>query len=111
MTFLIPVSGAITGTAVFTYFGEHIMDWWSARFGSRKPTSFSRRRKILFYWRRFGLYGAAVILPFISPPVGVAIASAFRESPLRIVITYSISLIVWGALFTYFKASLIAMLG
>ena len=111
MTFLIPVTGSITGMVIFTYSGNRIMEWWSRRFGKKKPTSFSRRRKILYYWRKFGLYGAAVILPFISPPVGVAIATAFRESPLRIILTYSVSLIIWGALFTYFKESLITLLG
>ena len=44
-------------------------------------------------------------------PVGVAIATAFRESPRRIIVTYTISLIIWGFLFAYFKEGIIALIG
>lgn len=98
--------GGIAGIVVFTYLGERIRKWWhdyrARKRGNKpkKPLNIKRARRILRIWHRFGLAGiAAVTPPIISPPIGVAIALAFREKRSRILLYMSISVIVWAAIF------------
>lgn len=98
--------GGIAGTFLFTYLGERLRRWLAhyrhkRRQGKgQKPINVRRIRRILRIWHRFGLAGiAALTPPIISPPIGVAIALAFRENRGRIILYMSISVVVWAAIF------------
>jgi len=107
-TYFLTLSGGVAGVAVFSYFGNEIGGWISRKTGrKRKSSPFSRRRKTVHFWKKFGLLGVAILLPFISPPVGVGVAIAFREEPKRIIGFFAASLAIWGLLFSVFKEVLI----
>lgn len=103
--------GAWLGVIVFTYFGNEIRHWTDKRFNSKgKRTSFSRRRKIYLFWKRFGLTGTAALAPFISPAFSVAIAVSFREKTQKIILYLFISLFIWSIVLTRFGGPLFALM-
>lgn len=104
--------GGITGVVVFTYFGKSISGWVSRRFKRSKPLSFKRRRMIVSNWQRYGILGVAILTPFISPPIAVAIALAFDTHHVRHIIAYfSSSIAIWSLLFAVFQETFSKLLG
>lgn len=103
--------GAFIGVWMFTFFGTKIRKWIIQRFPRKKPMSFSRRRKIYLFWKKFGLWGVAFLGPFISPPIAVGIAISFREKPGRIILSMTVSIVFWTLLFTVFRDSMLSLVG
>jgi membrane protein YqaA with SNARE-associated domain len=94
-------AGGIAGTVVYTYFGTEIRKWIQHHIHRKKKRkiNFKRLRTILKLWHRFGIYGIAFLTPpILSPPIGVAIAVAFKEKPRHIILVMSVSFLFWALL-------------
>lgn len=112
-TFLVPTLGAFCGGIFILYFGRFLQVFWQRFVRKNRPAkqrSFAYRRRIHRFWSRFGIVGVGVVLPFISPPVGIAISLAFREHPKRIIVMLVCSLVVWGLVFASLKSWILQLL-
>lgn len=91
--------GGILGVVFFSYFGAGLRKYYLAwRRKKKEPINFRRAKRIRNFWNRYGLYGIAVICPFISPMLAVFIALAFREDYRKIIKYLSISVLIWSML-------------
>ncbi|MEM6264373.1 MAG: hypothetical protein AAGI38_17800 [Bacteroidota bacterium] len=102
-------SGSILGVVLFTYFGGMIRSWFSVRFSKRKSMSFAKRRMIVRVWKQYGLVGVAILTPFLSPPLAVAVALSFKTPNKKIILYLSISLIIWAIGMGAFKEGIMAL--
>lgn len=97
--------GGMGGITFFAFAGT----WLRKRRKSRKKSVHDRKkirraRKYLRFWKKYGIYGVALLTPpMLSPPIGTAIAVAFGEKRKRLLIFMAISMALW--------AGLIAILG
>ena len=66
----------------------------------------SPRRRLRFVvriWKRFGIIGIAVLTPpFLTPPIGAAIAVSFGEKVSRIILFLGASMVAWSLVFAFF---------
>ncbi|MFN0203740.1 MAG: hypothetical protein ACKVTZ_19590 [Bacteroidia bacterium] len=119
--FLTNTIGTIIGLVIFGKGGEWIEHWlhnpWFREkytkvkkfFGSfikwkRKPTPFSRKKRMVKFWNKYGIWGLMVITPFIlAPPLAVGVALSFREKSERFIPILSIGCVVWSLIAALFK--------
>ncbi|MEL6649863.1 MAG: hypothetical protein AAFQ87_03555 [Bacteroidota bacterium] len=91
--------GAWTSAWAFTYFGVAINNWFRSIWKRQKPMKFSRRRKIVAAWKRYGLPGISFLSIILSPMLAIGIAVSFQERPLRIMFFMTIAIFFWSILF------------
>ena len=91
--------GAWASAWVYTYFGVVINNVFRRFFKRQKPMRFSRRRKIVVLWKRYGLAGVSLLSIVLSPMLSIGIAVSFQERPLRIMLYITIAIIFWSVLF------------
>lgn len=105
--------GSFVGVYAFTYFGKEIRKWIDSKFTREKTKNknFGRKRRIIKFWKKYGLWGTSFISPFISPPASVIIALSFREKPIRILRAMLVSLVFWTIVFVSFKNIMISLAG
>jgi len=98
--FLCTTVGGIAGSVFFTYLGDAIRRWIS-RLRGRSPKPLATRWVRL--WERYGLWGVALLTPpILSPPVGTAIALAFRTPRGLLIKRLTIAILLWGFVFAAF---------
>ncbi len=103
--FLSVAIGGILGVSIYAFLGNEIRDWLQRRKranGILSPTAkqIKRLRFVVKIWKRFGIIGVAILTPpFLTPPVGTAIALAFGERVPKIIIYLGVSMIAWSLLF------------
>jgi hypothetical protein len=104
--------GGIGGSVFFTYLGDAVRGWISKLRG-RPPKPLSPRW--VRFWERYGLWGVALLTPpILSPPIGTAIALAFRTPRGVLAWRLTIAMVLWGIVFAAFGEglrSLIQILG
>jgi len=98
---LVPTLGGTIGVLVYSYFGEKIqaiLAAWRSRRGAKKRSfNFKRAKRLYKIWKRVGLVGIAFLTPpVLTPPVGVAVAIAFRATRFNIVLHMFISFLCWS---------------
>ena len=104
--------GGIVSSVGYTYFGKAIKQWYDRTLGKkRKPKSFARRRRIVRFWKTYGLAGTALLIPILSPQISIGIAISFGEKPARIVSYISISIIFWIVVCYLFKGAVLQLTG
>ena len=109
--------GGILGVILFTFLGEVIRTWLKKRRMRRKkdeqkPLKIRKARRILRLWHKYGLIGIAILTPpMISPPFGVIIAVAFRESRARIILYMAISVLAWALVLALLGDQILDLLG
>lgn len=110
--FLTAGLGGVVSSVGYIYFGHYIR-LLAERFLGLKPRqrSFSRRRKIVRIWRRYGLAGTAFLIPILSPQICIGVAIAFREKPLRILSYVSASMVFWIVVCFSLKETVLQVLG
>lgn len=101
-------AGGMTGITFFALAGTRIRHWLALRRVRRgKKINFSKAKKYLKIWRRFGIVGVAALTPpLLSPMVGPVLAAAFGEKFGRIMLFMSISLAVWSVIFGVFAQTI-----
>jgi hypothetical protein len=111
--FIVTVSSGIFGTIVFTYFSAALIKWWS-KFNAKKnllkkKKVFSKgNRRIITIKNKFGLAGLAAIMPIVPGiAIGSFLAERFFSNKQKIILYFSISIMVWSVgiylLFYFFK--------
>lgn len=103
--------GGCVGIMLFTFFGAKIARLIEVHLRRNRTMSFKVRRRIINTWRRFGIVGVAVLTPFLSPPLAVAIALSFHTSPRKTVAWLCGSIIAWSLLFGLFRDQVAAITG
>ena len=104
--------GAVVGAWLFTYFGVAIRGWIDKNFTFRKkPRSFASKRRIVKFWKRYGLAGVAFLIPLFSPQISIAIALSFRERPFKIGVFISIAAVAWTFVMWYLKETVLELFG
>lgn len=102
--FVCTTGGGIAGSVFFTYLGDAIRRGIS-RLRGRPPKPLAPRWVRL--WERYGLWGVALLTPpILSPPIGTAIALAFRTPRGLLVRRLTIAMLIWGFLFAAFGEGL-----
>ena len=107
VTCLATISGGIIGTLVVLIPGERIGAWLAKR-REGKPRSKNMERAARI-WDRYGLIGFAFFSPVLpGVPLGALMALALGTPKRRVLLWFSLSLVVWsvgvtlaGALFLY----------
>lgn len=93
--------GGILGVIVFSYFGAFLRRYSK---GLRKyfqlKHNYSRAKRLMTFWHKYGIIGMAFISPFVSPMIAVIVALAFREKPLNIIRYYCTALVLWTVIFS-----------
>ncbi|MCB0656836.1 MAG: hypothetical protein KDC57_11905, partial [Saprospiraceae bacterium] len=98
--------GAWLGALVFTYFGTEIRKLIQKRF-KFDPMSFSRRRKMYLFWKRYGLLGTTILIPLFSPMISIGIAVSFQEKPGRIMRYMTVAIFLYTLIFAVFKEAVV----
>ena len=111
--FIVAVTSGIFGTIVFTYFSAALIKWYSnfrikRAGGNRKKIFTTTNRRIINIKNKFGLAGLAAIMPvFPGIAVGSFLAERFFSNKQKIILYFSISIIIWTVgiyfLFYFFK--------
>lgn len=102
--------GASVSVVVYTFFGQGINFWIKRVFKRRKPTSFKRRRRVYTIWKKYGLFGVAMLSPILSPMISVAVAVSFQEPPRRIILFNIGSILFWTILFALAREGILDLL-
>lgn len=111
--FIVSVTSGIFGTIVFTYFSAALIKWWGnfqkKRLGGQRKKIFTTtNRRIITIKNKFGLIGLAGIMPiFPGIAVGSFLAERFFSNKHKIILYFSISIVIWTVgiyfLFYFFK--------
>lgn len=91
--------GAWISSWFYTYFGVILNNGFRKIWKRKKTMKFSRRRKIVGLWKKFGLAGISFLSVFLSPMFAIGVAISFQERPLKIMLYMTISIIFWSVLF------------
>ncbi|MEM7657353.1 MAG: hypothetical protein AAF399_14560 [Bacteroidota bacterium] len=102
--------GASASVVVYTYFGRSINFWIKRTFRRKKPTSFARRRRMYKIWKKYGLFGVAMLCPVLSPMISVGVAVSFQESPRRIILYNIGAILFWTILFAILREGILDLL-
>ncbi len=102
--FLCTTAGGIAGSVFFTYLGDAVRRWIS-KIRGRPPRPLAPHWMRL--WERYGLWGVALLTPpLLSPPIGTAVALAFRTPRRDLVQRLVIAMLLWGLVFALFGEGL-----
>lgn len=103
--------GGVLSSVVYIYFGQYIRKFLDRFPVFSRKKSFSRRRKMVTVWRKYGLAGTALIIPVISPQICIGVAISFREKPARILTYVSASMLFWIMVSYFLKTSVLQIMG
>ena len=98
-TILTTVAGMMTVVLVFAYFGTFIRDKIVTRFMRKQKRFTPKNRRLVRIWKRFGIFGVAILTPVLfTPIVGAAIAVSFGVPRQTMILNMFISASFWGVL-------------
>ena len=98
VTILVTVCSMMTVVLIFAFFGDFIRQRVLRRFlNTRKFTE--RNRKYVWIWRRYGLFGIALLTPILLTPIGgTLLAISFGTPKNRLILFMFVSAAVWSVL-------------
>ncbi len=71
ITGTLTVLGMMTSVYVFSFFGNNIHSLTTKMFGSKKKTLFTKKnRRFVKIWKKYGVFGIALLTPIILTPIG-----------------------------------------
>lgn len=86
-TILTTVSGTMTVVFMLTFFGNWMRRRIFARF-KKKKINLKRAAKLEMIWKRYGLFGVALLTPIILTPIGGTLLAVSSGSPREKIIFY-----------------------
>jgi hypothetical protein len=96
-TVIITVMGMMTSVVIVSFFGPGLRKWLNNTFRKDQKVFSKRNRKMVTFWRRYGLFGISFLTPVLfSPIVGTLLVYAFGGSKIRIISYMLISAIFWS---------------
>jgi membrane protein DedA with SNARE-associated domain len=100
-TILTTVFGMMTVVFLFTYFGEWLKAKVFHRFMRNKSKSEARNKRFASIWKKYGLWGIALLTPIILTPIGGTLLAVSSGSPKEKIIFYMfISAAIWAVVFS-----------
>lgn len=100
-TVLVTISGTMLSVFIFSYFGTFMRDKVIRRYFPPKRKFSKRSRRSVTIWQKYGLIGAAVLMPLILTPIGGTIlAIGFGETKERVVLYMFVSTVFWTLIFS-----------
>ena len=102
VTALLTVAGMMTAVLVFTYAGIPLRNWFLHRFFPNRQLFTKRNRRIVRIWRKYGIFGVALLTPLTFTPIGgTLIAVSFGEHKSKILIFMLVSAFFWAFFFSF----------
>ena len=97
---LLTIAGMMLAVLIFTFAGSEIRKWWQGKFGKNRKTFTPRKRNMVKVWRKYGIWGVAVLTPLIFTPIGgTMIAVSFGEKKSKILFAMLLSGTFWALIF------------
>ncbi len=95
--------GMAATAVVMTYFGQYLKNRvWRRFFPVNRVFTASNRRKVRL-WRKYGLWGTAMLTPILlSPVVGTLLAASFENRRVKVVYAMISAGIFWAVVLTTF---------
>jgi membrane protein DedA with SNARE-associated domain len=110
-TVLITIIGSMLSVILFSYFGEFLRENVIRKYFPPRKKFTKRSRQSINLWRKYGLIGAAVLMPVLLTPIGgTLLAIGFGEKKERVILFMFLSAVAWALIISYivyFMAELI----
>ena len=101
-TVIITITGSMLSVVLFSYFGEFLRENVIRKYFPPKKKFTKRSRQSINLWRKYGLLGAAVLMPVLLTPIGgTLLAIGFGEKKERIILFMFLSAVMWALLVSY----------
>lgn len=101
VTVLVSSLGAALGVLVFYYFGKWLMRKWGEFRGQKEPKRpffTPRKRRLVRFRRRFGMWGLLTISGLISVPIASVLAAKYYQRDDRMPWILIAAFVVWAAI-------------
>ncbi len=97
VTILATVAGSMTTVLLLTFFGDWIREKILSRFTRNKKKFSSKNRKVITFWRKYGLIGVAVLMPMVfTPPGATLVAVSFGTPKDKLIVSMFLSSAFWA---------------
>lgn len=96
VTILVTVSSMMTVVLVFTFFGDFIRQRLFRRLMNPKKFT-ERNRRYVWIWRRYGMFGIALLTPILLTPIGgTLLAISFGTPKNKLILFMFVSAAAWA---------------
>jgi hypothetical protein len=101
-TVIITITGSMLSVVLFSYFGEFLRENVIRKYFPPKKKFTKRSRQSINLWRKYGLFGAAVLMPVLLTPIGgTLLAIGFGEKKEKVILFMFLSAVMWALLISY----------
>lgn len=102
-TVLVSSVGAGIGVLLFFYFGKWMLNKWAKFRGEKEPKRpffTSKRRRVVQFRRKFGMWGLLVVSGMISVPISALLAAKYYHRDERMPWILILAFIIWAFVLT-----------
>lgn len=96
-TSLLTAGGMMASVLIISSLGAPMRERFIQRFAPNRRLFTKRSRQIVRVWRKYGMWGVAMLTPLLFTPIGGAlIAVSFGEQRNKILFTMLVSALFWA---------------
>lgn len=98
-TVLVSSVGAGIGVLLFFYFGKWMLNKWAKFRGEKEPKRpffTSKRRRVVQFRRKFGMWGLLVVSGMISVPISALLAAKYYHRDERMPWILILAFVIWA---------------
>jgi len=102
-TVLVSSLGAGIGVLLFFYFGKWMLNKWAKFRGQKEPKRpffTSKRRRVVQFRRKFGMWGLLVVSGMISVPISAVLAAKYYHRDERMPWILILAFVIWAFVLT-----------
>jgi len=102
-TVLVSSVGAGIGVLLFFYFGKWMLNKWAKFRGEKEPKRpffTSKRRRVVQFRRKFGMWGLLVVSGMISVPISALLAAKYYHRDERMPWILILAFVIWAFVLT-----------
>jgi len=102
-TVLVSSVGAGIGVLLFFYFGKWMLNKWAKFRGEKEPKRpffTSKRRRVVQFRRKFGMWGLLVVSGVISVPISALLAAKYYHRDERMPWILILAFVIWAFVLT-----------
>lgn len=102
-TVLVSSLGAGIGVLLFFYFGKWMLNKWAKFRGEKEPKRpffTSKRRRVVQFRRKFGMWGLLVVSGVISVPISAVLAAKYYHRDERMPWILILAFVIWAFVLT-----------
>lgn len=103
ITVLVSSLGAGIGVLLFFYFGKWMLNKWAKFRGEKEPKRpffTSKRRRVVQFRRKFGMWGLLVVSGMISVPISALLAAKYYHRDERMPWILILAFVIWAFVLT-----------